>query len=326
MKSTILGCPFDNGIRSMLRFGRGITGAADGPSAVFKIFSEKFTEKYHEKVNLEMLPLSQYNLDLTDIYDIEFRKAQKKATLEAHDMITAKVKQLCEEERIVVSVGGDHSITYPVYKGLFTSKPGKRIGVIYVDAHFDMRPYDPDQAIGGVISSGNAFRRILEDSDFGIAGQGMAVIGINNSGTALFRELDSYAKHKNVMVVYDTDLADISNTINTALENVSKVSDHIHLSIDIDAVNKMFAPGVSCPAEKGITAQQLYTLVGGFSKHSKVISLDVAETSSRSIAWSEAVKNKLPRQETSIERLNKLKKTAELGANVINCFLENKLS
>ncbi|MFA5830603.1 MAG: arginase family protein [Candidatus Paceibacterota bacterium] len=321
MKNIIIGVPFDNGIRSMLRFERGITGADAGPKAVFSAFTKEFAKKYPQ-IKTKMLPLSEYNLEVTakNIRNLAFRKAQKTATVKAQDIMTEKIKEVCERGFTPISIGGDHSVTYPLCRGLCRANPDKKVGVVYLDAHFDMRDFDKDEEIGGVISSGNAFRRLIEDKEINISGENVVVIGIHNTGSEVYLSLENYAKSKNVTIIYDYDVKNIDEIVRKAMEAAGGGTDLIYFSVDIDGVNQKYVSGVSAPAETGLTDLELYALVKGIAKDERVSAFDVAETSSRELAWTEIIKGE-KRNETKAERKEKLERTARIVAKTIDSFL-----
>lgn len=310
----------------MLRFERGITGAADGPDAVFQAFSEEFLDKYKKDVKLEMLPLQKFNLKVgvENINDVMFRNEQKRATLKAHEIMTGRIKELCQQNYIPVSIGGDHSVSYPLCRGVCLGNSAKLFGVIYIDAHFDMRDFDKDDEVGGVISSGNPFRRLIEDDKLMIEGKNVVAIGIHNSGSEIYKELESYAKARDVTILYDDEVKDIDKIVRTALEVAGKGTDLIYFSTDIDGLNKEFAPGVSAPADVGLTDEQLYALIRGIARDKRVVAFDVAETSSRELAWFEVVEDR-SRDESHEERIRKLEQTARVGTKAIDCFLASKV-
>lgn len=326
MKSMIVGCPFDNGIRSMLRFERGITGAADGPNTVSQIFMKEFYGKQQTDVMFRMLPLQKYNIQLSaeNIHDVAFRKRQKKATIEAHEFIAQRVSELCRRGYMPIGVGGDHSITYPLCRGVCLGNLGKRFGVIYIDAHFDMRPFDRDVQVGGAISSGNAFRRIITDKRLNVEGKNVVAIGIHNSGSSVYKKLARYARSKGVTVFSDDEVRQSAQKIaEAALTIAGQGTDLIYFSLDIDAVSEIYAPGVSAPADSGISEEQLYSLVEKIAENEKVAAFDIAEVSSRELAWFEIIKGE-QRDESREERLRKLEQTARVAARAIDCFLESR--
>lgn len=56
----------------------------------------------------------------------------------------------------VFSIGGSNDQSYPNAKALMESYPSSRIGVINIDAHFDVRPLKE-----GLAHSGSPFRQLL---------------------------------------------------------------------------------------------------------------------------------------------------------------------
>jgi arginase family enzyme len=199
MKPVLIGCPFDNGIQMMLRFGRGITGAADGPQAVL----DQFQQTFDDTVPATMLPLHPYRLptEAHNLHDVDFIQRQQALTETAHQKITAHIQQTCEDGFLPVSIGGDHSLTYPLCRGVSLAHPGQKMGLIYVDAHLDMRPLETCRKISGLISSGNSFRRLIEDNV--IDGHNMAAIGIHRSGSDIFQQMAGFAETHGVTVIDD---------------------------------------------------------------------------------------------------------------------------
>jgi len=327
MKNIILGCPFDNGIRSMLRFDRGITGAATGSTAVVQQFARQYAVKY-PKTKIKILPLVKYNLAVSaqNINNPTFRKKQKAATVLAHDKITAAIEKWCQKKYIPIGVGGDHSVSYPLCRGVCRAHPYKKFGVIYFDAHFDMRPLDPDDAVGGVISSGNPFRRLIEDERLAICGKNVVAVGIHNSKSDIYKKLEDYAFSQKVTVIFDEEVkrGQIKQIAEKALAVAGQGTDLIYFSVDIDGIDGRYAPGVSAPAENGITDKQLYDLIKIIASDHRVIAFDVAETSARELSWLELTENG-KKQETGQEKIKKLIKTAKVAAGAIDCFLNSKI-
>jgi arginase family enzyme len=186
-----------------------------------------------------------------------------------------------------------------------------------------MREYDKDEEIGGVISSGNSFRRMIEDEKLNIKGENVIVIGIHNTGSEIYLALENYAKSENVTIVYDYDVKNIDEVVRNALTIAGHNTDLIYFSVDTDAVNEKYVSGVSAPAETGITDLQLYDLVKGIASDERVVAFDIAETSSRELSWKELLKGEI-RNEVEAERKEKLRQTAEIVVRVIDSFLSVK--
>ena len=70
--------------------------------------------------------------------------------------ITAYFTNICAAGAIPLSIGGDHSITYPILKGIASDQP---VGVIHIDAHTDTW----GEIWGSKFHHGSPFRLAVED-------------------------------------------------------------------------------------------------------------------------------------------------------------------
>ncbi len=300
----------------MSRWRGGVTGAADGPEGVWKALAQAFPDLC-QRVEKEVLLLEQYNLDP----DQSTLEQQKDATVHAHRVITEHIQKWCERGYLPVAIGGDHSITYPVFRGVSAANPGRRIGLVYIDAHFDMRELETYDGIDGLVSSGNAFRRILDDPGLRVSGRNVVVIGIHHSEAEIVAQMKLYAQNNGVTIFYEDQLDDIGEIIRRVTATAQEDTHGIYFSVDIDAVNKILAPGVSAPAENGLSEDQVRRLVCEIANKSPVLGFDIAEVSSRKRAWFGGKPN--PEiVESEEEKQAKLEKTAELAAQIISWFLE----
>lgn len=240
----------------MQKLGRGTTGANKGPEAIFKALK-------------------------TDIKPIaipveEFNTAKNEDTLKAHDVISTYTKTT---KRPFLTLGGDHGITYPIIRGLAQQMDGN-MGLIYIDAHYDMRPWEPE----GLISSGNSFARIINDPAVKIKGENMVAIGVIPGDTEILKFMDAFAKKNGVTVFYQDQVN--SSTAKGIMEKALKIAGNgtkgIYLSIDMDAldVNK-YAPGVSCFVKKGLELPDVITMVS----MGEFCGADIVEVSIREKTW-----------------------------------------
>ncbi|MDM8528408.1 arginase family protein [Anaerolineales bacterium HSG24] len=319
MTPILIGCPFDNGIQTMLRFRRGITGAADAPKAILKAFNQYFAAKY--SLSQTMLPLKEYNIATTATNKDEegVLRQQQQATEMAQQMISTSLQAICQQGHLPISIGGDHSLTYPLCRGVHQAHPKQRLGMIYIDAHLDMRPLERYGSVNGVISSGNSFRQLIKTNI--IDGQNMVAIGIYPTSSELFRQLSQFAYQQGATIIYDYQckLDRLSGIIAEAVALASTGTDGIYLSVDIDAVEASAAPGVSAVAQVGLTVEQLLTIVRGITQQTKVVGFDVVEVSSRRHSWQSIFAGET--LESEADKQAKLAQTATLAAQVIDCFL-----
>jgi formiminoglutamase len=62
----------------------------------------------------------------------------------AHAKIEAAVSAVCaiEPKPVPIMIGGDHSVTAPAVRGFCAANPGKKVGIINIDAHLDVRNFE----------------------------------------------------------------------------------------------------------------------------------------------------------------------------------------
>eukprot|EP00760_Papus_ankaliazontas_P038581 PhM_4_TR9197/c0_g1_i1/m.16020/K01468/hutI, AMDHD1; imidazolonepropionase len=264
----VLGFPHDEGVR---RNG-GRVGAAKGPAAVRRFLGAMGALDNRERgVDLRTMKVS----DGGDV-------AAGCGSLEvAHDMLFHSVRSVLGQGKVPIVVGGGNDQSWPNCRALVASTQKKTFAVINVDAHFDVRPmvFDAD----GVPHphSGSPFRQLTETSDFAERGvfvefatQGTQCSGdhvaylesLNNKGVKPIRWLrDLQTAHGPV------------EAFASLLRDDLKDVDAIFFSFDIDSIRGSDCPGVSCPANVGLTAEDAVEMCYLAGKDRRVCLMDVSE-------------------------------------------------
>ena len=158
---------------------------------------------------------------------------------------------LSRHERVVV-LGGGHETAFASYSGLAKAWPGKRIGIVNLDAHLDIRAVGEK---GG--SSGTPFAQIraLAGDAFDYLCLGLA----EESNTAALRDK---ARDWGVATVSDHALIADAHAADSAIRDLIARNDLVYLTIDIDVLPHYQAPGVSAPAPRGVPLSVIEHLVG----------------------------------------------------------------
>ncbi|UTI86211.1 formimidoylglutamase [Mammaliicoccus sciuri] len=159
----LIGFECDEGVSR----NNGRPGAVDGPK--------------HFRKALSPLPIHNEYLHLTDYGDIICHKNKME---EAQSELGDKISNILLHNDFTVIIGGGHEVLYGHYLGVRKANKDKKIGIINIDAHFDMRDYDEKP------SSGTMFKQILDQDDQ----VGYFVLGIQKNGNtkALFERADEY--------------------------------------------------------------------------------------------------------------------------------------
>lgn len=216
---TLIGYPNDAGVAA----NKGRTGASGGPNTL--------------RGALASLPWMGKGA-LVDAGDSAIAD-----TLEKTQTSYAKrVTDTLNNGSSVIGLGGGHDIAWGSFQGVWQANPDKRIGIINIDAHLDLRKPTP---LG---SSGTPFRQIHEFCERKAQPFNYCCIGVSPAANtpALF----DYALQSGTRYLLDTDFSE--EAAKALLTPMLAEVDVLYLTICMDAFPAGQAPGVSAPAALGI--------------------------------------------------------------------------
>jgi agmatinase len=243
----LVGVPMDLGVSNR-------PGARFGPRAVRSI---ERIGPYHP--TFRCVPKSAVRA--ADIGDVPFR-SRYSLELSLQDIEHYYVA-LKDQGVRPLSVGGDHSITYPILKALGKDAP---VGLVHIDAHCDtMGAYD-----GSKFHHGGPFRLAVLD---GVLDPERTIqIGIRGSSN-MFWEF-SHASGMTVIYMEDFMKMGVAEVAARARQVVG--DGPVYISIDVDGFDPAYAPGTGTPEAGGLEAREglaLLRALGGLN----VIGADVVE-------------------------------------------------
>jgi len=173
----------------------------------------------------------------------------------------------------VISLGGGHAIAFASWQGIAGSLAGiesvPRIGIINLDAHFDLR--DPDH----VRSSGTPFSQIAADCSRRGWPFAYACLGVARTSNTV--NLYKRARELGVLIHEDRDFERVPDAVYANLSAFIAACDHLYLTIDLDGFPASEAPGVSAPAARGVSITRLEPLIDLIRDSGKLLLADIAE-------------------------------------------------
>jgi agmatinase len=178
---------------------------------------------------------------------------------------------------LMVAVGGDHSISYPLGLGM---RPAGEFNVVHVDAHADFL----DDLDGARLTGASQLRRLAELPFVKV----VTALGLRNVDRA---ELDGLREHGGS---WATSLELLDRGPTEVVREAVPESDSIYVSIDLDVLDSSIAPGHSLPEPGGIDYRSLRELLSAVARRGRVIGFDVVElnpardpsgTTARVAAW-----------------------------------------
>ena len=180
-------------------------------------------------------------------------------------------------------LGGDHSVVLGSLAGLSATakKQGKKIGVLYVDAHGDFNTAEtsPTGNIHGECLAASAGLGLSELTNLYFEGQKVEPENICFVGS---RDLDPGEKllmkqaGVTVFTMSDIDRQGFAQVVSKVVDFFKKV-DIIHVSFDMDVLDPMFAPGTGIPLPGGLTNREALLLMEEIAATGKVCSAEIVE-------------------------------------------------
>lgn len=235
MKLSLLGIPWDEN-SSHLR------GAAGAPPLIRQAVGAASS-------NLSCENGLEYNaLDLVDLGDLP----SDLTGMAMFEQIEATVGAALDQHRRVISLGGDHAITYPILRAYAKRYPD--LSILHIDAHSDLY----DDYAGNRFSHASPFARILEE---GLAKR-LVQVGIRT----MTRHLREQVERFGVEVFEMKDWRD---------DQYLDFDSPVYLSVDLDGLDPAFAPGVSHPEPGGLSVRQALSLIQ--QSNGTIVGADIVE-------------------------------------------------
>ncbi len=184
--------------------------------------------------------------------------------------VISRVREIAAAAQLVIALGGDNSLTYPVALG------AEATGLITFDAHFDLRDG---------ISNGTPVRRLVQDTP---AASSVPTARIDPTrivqiGIADFANSAAYARRATewgirVVTLDELRRRGVDDVVAESLEVAGAGADaRIHLDIDVDVCDRSVAPGCPASVPGGLQAWELRALTRAVAADRRVVSADLAE-------------------------------------------------
>lgn len=227
----LIGIPFDD-------HSSFLKGPAKAPPLIIEAIESDSANYFTEDL-----------MDLADHSDVCWLG---NAPLQDYFDIESIIAEILKGGAIPFSIGGDHSITYPILRAMAASYPS--LSILHFDAHGDLY----DSLGGNRHSHASPFARIMEE---GLA-QALTQVGIRTLNDHQQTQVSKFG----VKVI---DMRNWSPDIDLNL------SGPVYLSFDMDVLDPAFAPGVSHHEPGGFTTREVLRMIQKLDLN--IVGLDLVE-------------------------------------------------
>jgi agmatinase len=188
---------------------------------------------------------------LVDHGDVRFDSAA-----DAWDVVTDSVGRALESGAPLISLGGDHAVTYPVLRAMRPRHP--RLTILHFDAHPDI--YDAYQ--GNPLSHASPFARIME------AGLADRLIQV---GLRAFND-----HHRAQFARFGVEAIEMGRCNGPLMLDLATP---VYISLDLDGLDPAYAPGVSHREPGGLSPRQVIDWLHAIEQ--PIVGADVVEYNPR---------------------------------------------
>jgi agmatinase/guanidinopropionase len=243
----VAGIPYDGG-SSTFR-----TGSRMGPRAIRE--NSLLIEGYHPRYRFNPLDL----LRVVDYGDLEVKVASIEENIE---LVAEQVSRIVESGATVISLGGDHSITFPLLKA-HADRYGP-LAVIHVDAHTDTEE--------GYYNHGTPFVDAIRAG--AVDAEAYVQVGIRGAWDPEDPIAGAESLGAEIMMIDDCFEMGIPMVVRRIRQKVG--TKRVYVSLDVDAADPAYAPGVSTPAVGGFTSYEILQMIRGL-RGLRIAGYDVVE-------------------------------------------------
>jgi arginase family enzyme len=185
----------------------------------------------------------------------------EQATAPIRDEVAASL----EDHALTLLAGGNNAITRPAVLAL--GMPLAQVGLITLDAHFDMRELDEG------LSNGNPVRALMSD---GLPGKNIAQIGLASFANTAKMHRDALDAGNLVVSIEEVRRDGIDKAVDEALAHMSH-ADAIVLDCDIDVIDRAQMPGAPGARPGGMQVNDFFSAVRRIAGDHRVRVIDLTE-------------------------------------------------
>lgn len=178
----------------------------------------------------------------------------------------AAVRAALAEATATLVLGGHDAITRPACLAI-ASAPA-RCALLTLDAHLDLRDLDTG------LSNGNPVRALLAD---GVPGRQIVELGLQPFANSRDYAAVARAAGITTVTVETWRARGIVATVDAALAELAQHADAIHVDVDLDVLDRAFAPAAAGSRPGGLRPDELLAAVRAAGRHPRVRSLGIVE-------------------------------------------------
>lgn len=222
-------------------------GTSNGPKAIIE--ASKEVEWYDDELNF--IPC---DVGISTLKPIDIEGTPE----EVNNNIYKETKKILEDNKFLITLGGEHSITFGIVKAFKEKYPD--LSVLHLDAHSDLR----DSYEGSKFSHACPMKRIF---DLGLK---FTQVGIRS----ISEDEAPFIKQNKLKFFFARDIYNNNKWFNEA---INSLTDNVYITIDLDVFDPSIMPAVGTPEPGGLDWYKVINFLKEVFKNKNVVGCDVVE-------------------------------------------------
>ncbi len=252
-RAVLVGFPQDEGVRR----NHGRPGAAAAPNEIRRFL-------------YRLTPWDGgSDTDLTKNPPLDAGNLRIQGTLEETQQgLGEVVAGILRAKAVPIVLGGGHETAYGHFLGYVAAD--KKLAILNLDAHVDVRPYPAKQG-----HSGSPFRQAIDHATHSLPGSHYICVGAQPGSVS--RNHGSYVFQRGGRVLWaDQVRGRLPQCLHEEIQRLPPEC-HVYVTLDADVVHQSEVPGVSAPCAHGLSGAELLAAARRVGNSPRVSSFDLVE-------------------------------------------------
>jgi len=202
------------------------------------------------------------------LLDVEEIKVDNNNVEESTKDIYNSALEIVDKGDKTIFLGGDHSISYSTVKAFFDTvkREGKEPCLVIFDAHVDLMPPMSEP------THEEWLRALIE---YGFPAENILIIGARN----LYKSEIEYMNKKKIKTITMNQITEVGihEMCDSIMEFAQGRDKELYLSIDIDALDPVYAPATGYKEPGGLTTREFLYILQRINKLKNLRIIDIVE-------------------------------------------------
>ncbi len=221
------------------------TGSIDAPGAIRKYsihYSINHCGGWFPELDRDLIMM--HHIKVMDYGDVNVDSDDPKTSWKR---AIDRVSDIVRAGAVPFILGGDHAVPYPVVRGIL-NETSKKIGILSFDSHFDLS-WEPEY------QAATQWARIFETGEVDVTN--FVQIGIRGHRQSTHWKYIADSLGHKWFTITDVKESGIVSVMEEAIDVVSRGTDAIYISLDIDVMDPAYVPAQKFPDPVGLSSWEM---------------------------------------------------------------------